>query len=141
MYRTSKQIDMYNRFLDKHKRIGYSVIDWYYIGNSTLVLHTKHGDTYTYDDKKRKVVRVMKEEDKVLGIMTEEDWRKEFALVLRDKMRKKGMKGYMLADKTGLSRIAISKYVNATRTPSSYNLVLIADALECLVSELTYFGR
>lgn len=141
MYRTSKQIDMYNRFLDKHKRIGYSVIDWYYIGNSTLVLHTKHGDTYTYDDKNRKVVRVMKEEDKVLGIMTEEDWRKEFALVLRDKMRKKGMKGYMLADKTGLSRIAISKYVNATRTPSSYNLVLIADALGCLVSELTYFGR
>lgn len=141
MYRTSKQIDMYNRFLDKHKRIGYSVIDWYYIGNSTLVLHTKHGDTYTYDDKKRKVVRVMKEEDKVLGVMTEEDWRKEFALVLRDKMRKKGMKGYMLADKTGLSRIAISKYVNATRTPSSYNLVLIADALGCLVSELTYFGR
>lgn len=141
MYRTSKQIDMYNRFLEKHKRIGYSVIDWYYIGNSTLVLHTKHGDTYTYDDKKRKVVRVMKEEDKVLGVMTEEDWRKEFALVLRDKMRKKGMKGYMLADKTGLSRIAISKYVNATRTPSSYNLVLIADALGCLVSELTYFGR
>lgn len=141
MYRTSKQIDMYNRFLEKHKRIGYSVIDWYYIGNSTIVLHTKHGDTYTYDDKKRKVVRVMKEEDKVLGVMTEEDWRKEFALVLRDKMRKKGMKGYMLADKTGLSRIAISKYVNATRTPSSYNLVLIADALGCLVSELTYFGR
>ena len=141
MYRTSKQIDMYNRFLEKHKRIGYSVIDWYYIGNSTLVLHTKHGDTYTYDDKKRKVVRVMKEEDKVLGVMTEEDWRKEFALVLRDKMRKKGIKGYMLADKTGLSRIAISKYVNATRTPSSYNLVLIADALGCLVSELTYFGR
>lgn len=141
MYRTSKQIDMYNRFLEKHKRIGYSVIDWYYIGNSTLVLHTKHGDTYTYDDKKRKVVRVMKEEDKVLGVMTEEDWRKEFALVLRDKMRKKGMKCYMLADKTGLSRIAISKYVNATRTPSSYNLVLIADALGCLVSELTYFGR
>lgn len=141
MYRTSKQIDMYNRFLEKHKRIGYSVIDWYYIGNSTLVLNTKHGDTYTYDDKKRKVVRVMKEEDKVLGVMTEEDWRKEFALVLRDKMRKKGMKGYMLADKTGLSRIAISKYVNATRTPSSYNLVLIADALGCLVSELTYFGR
>lgn len=141
MYLTSKQIDMYNRFLEKHKRIGYSVIDWYYIGNSTLVLHTKHGDTYTYDDKKRKVVRVMKEEDKVLGVMTEEDWRKEFALVLRDKMRKKGMKGYMLADKTGLSRIAISKYVNATRTPSSYNLVLIADALGCLVSELTYFGR
>ena len=141
MYRTSKQIDMYNRFLEKHKRIGYSVIDWYYIGNSTLVLHTKHGDTYTYDDKKRKVVRVMKEEDKVLGVMTEEDWRKEFALVLRDKMRKKGMKGYMLADKTGLSRIAISKYVNATRTPSSYNLVLIAGALGCVVSELTYFGR
>lgn len=141
MYRTSKQIDMYNRFLERHKRIGYSVIDWYYIGNSTIVLHTKHGDTYTYDDKKRKVVRVMKEEDKVLGIMTEEDWRKEFALVLRDKMRKKGMKGYMLADKTGLSRIAISKYVNATQTPSSYNLVLIADALGCLVSELTYFGR
>lgn len=141
MYRTSKQIDMYNRFLEKHKRIAYSVIDWYYIGNNTLVLHTKHGDTYTYDDKKRKVVRVMKEEDKVLGVMTEEDWRKEFALVLRDKMRKKGMKGYMLADKTGLSRIAISKYVNATRTPSSYNLVLIADALGCLVSELTYFGR
>lgn len=141
MYRTSKQIDMYNRFLEKHKRIAYGVIDWYYIGNDTLVLHTKHGDTYTYDDKKRKVVRVMKEEDKVLGVMTEEDWRKEFALVLRDKMRKKGIKGYMLADKTGLSRIAISKYVNATRTPSSYNLVLIADALGCLVSELTYFGR
>ena len=141
MYRTSKQIDMYNRFLEKHKRIGYNVIDWYYIGNDTLVLHIKNGDTYTYDDKKRKVVRVMKEEDKVLGVMTEEDWRKEFALVLRDKMRKKGMKGYMLADKTGLSRIAISKYVNATRTPSSYNLVLIADALGCLVSELTYFGR
>lgn len=141
MYRTSKQIDMYNRFFEKNRKIAYDVDDWYLIGDGVLVLHTRFGDTYTYDDKKRKVVRVMKEEDKVLGVMTEEDWRKEFALVLRDKMRKRGMKGYMLANETGLSRIAISKYVNATRTPSSYNLVLIADALGCLVSELTYFGR
>lgn len=141
MYRTSKQIDIYNRFFESNRKIAYDVDDWYSIGNDTLVLHTRFGDTYTYEDKKKKITRVLKPEDKVLGVMTEEDWRKEFLIVLRNKMKKKGIKGYMLADKTGLSRIAISKYVNATRTPSSYNLVLIADALGCLVSELTYFDR
>lgn len=141
MYRTSKQIDMYNRFFESNRKIAYDVEDWYSISNDTLVLHTRFGDTYTYEDKKKKITRVLKPEDKVLGIMTEDDWRKEFATVLRKKLKKKGMKTYILAEKTGLSRFAISNYLNAKRTPSSYNLVLIADALGCLVSELTYFDR
>lgn len=36
MYRTSKQIDMYNRFLEKHKRIGYGVID---MTGTTLIIN------------------------------------------------------------------------------------------------------
>lgn len=141
MYRTSKQIDIYNRFFESNRKIAYDVEDWYSIGNDTLVLHTRFGDTYTYEDKKKKITRVLKPEDKVLGVMTEDDWRKEFAAVLRKKLKKKSMKTYILAEKTGLSRFAISNYLNAKRTPSSYNLVLIADALGCMVSELTYFGK
>lgn len=141
MYRTSKQIDIYNRFFESNRKIAYDVEDWYSIGNDTLVLHTRFGDTYTYEDKKKKITRVLKPEDKVLGVMTEDDWRKEFAAVLRKKLKKKSMKTYILAEKTGLSRFVISNYLNAKRTPSSYNLVLIADALGCMVSELTYFGK
>lgn len=141
MYRTSKQIDIYNRFFERNRKIAYDVDDWYLIGDGVLVLHTRFGDTYTYEDKSGKITRVLRPEDKVLGVMTEEDWRKEFSIVLRKKMKQKGIKSYILTEKTGLSRFAISYYLNAKRTPSSYHLVIIADALGCLVSELTYFGN
>lgn len=62
-------------------------------------------------------------------------WRKEFAKLLRDKLRYEGITQERLAAETGISRITISKYLNQRATPSGYNLNLIAKCLNCPVSE------
>ena len=56
-------------------------------------------------------------------------------LMLR-KMNELGMSQKALAEETGLTESAISRYINGTRDPRLYNLIKIADALEMTLDEL-----
>ena len=63
-------------------------------------------------------------------------WRKEFAKLLRYKLRCTGISQEQLAAETGISRITINKYLDQRATPSGYHVNLIAEYLKCSVSEL-----
>lgn len=69
--------------------------------------------------------------------MTEQKWREEFGKrLLRLKYQAGKMSGRKLAEVSGISDDAISRYINGTRTPSAYNLVRLAKALNCSLDEL-----
>ena len=71
--------------------------------------------------------------------MSEEEWRKEFGNRLNALLRDRSMKHEVLADRLGVSRIMVSKYINGKATPSSYNLKRIARVLDCDIRELVDF--
>lgn len=69
--------------------------------------------------------------------MTEQEWREEFGKrITRLKYRAGKMNQKELAEASGISEDAISRYKNGTRTPSGYNLVRLAKALNCSLDEL-----
>lgn len=131
--------DMAMSFCKKYKIIAREIFDYFSFSPNFLVLWTTSGDTYTYDCKKDEIVKILKKEDKVIGKITETDWRKEFAMSLRRKLKEKGMSQRALCSITGISPTTINGYTTAKRIPDAYNLTLIANALECSISDLTCF--
>lgn len=66
----------------------------------------------------------------------EERFRMEFGRRLRRILDFKNISQLELSEKTGISQVAISKYIRGKRTPSFYNADKIARALGCSVTEL-----
>ena len=68
--------------------------------------------------------------------ITDEECRDAFAYNLSDIMKTRGFGQAALAEKTGLSKAMISKYINKQSTPTLTNLMKIAYALDCEPEEL-----
>ena len=67
----------------------------------------------------------------------DEEWiRREFAKRLRKQMHNEDIIQEELMYATGISRVALSHYMNAKQMPTGYNLCKIAKALNCTVSSL-----
>lgn len=71
--------------------------------------------------------------------LSEEAYRVEFARRLYKMMLHHQVNQGELGEMTGISRRTINDYINARRTPSSYNLERIAKALNCSVDALSYY--
>lgn len=59
------------------------------------------------------------------------EWQYKFASRLKKFMRAKQITQTELSKRTGLSRTAISSYLNGYSIPNAYNVYLIAKALDC----------
>lgn len=68
--------------------------------------------------------------------MTEQEWRKEFARRLRVLSNDKDLKKQDLAEATGLSKTAITRYHKERRTPDAFTILKLAKALDCDVADL-----
>lgn len=73
--------------------------------------------------------------------MTEQEWRNRFAFILRKKMRNKNMTQRDLAEAVGITECAISKYIQAKRTPRPNIISKLALVLECTTDELIRFDN
>lgn len=73
--------------------------------------------------------------------MSEQEWLDMFSRNLVSLMFECGMSQSELAYESGLSKAAISKYVNRERMPKPTAILNIAYALRCDVSELIDFGE
>lgn len=72
--------------------------------------------------------------------MSELEWMDIFGDNLRSLLEEQWMSQQELADATGLSKSAISKYINKQCMPSVAALVNIAHALNCEIDDILYFG-
>ena len=71
--------------------------------------------------------------------MTREEWAREFGKRLTRKIKSKNMTQEKLANVTGISQAAISKYTLGSSIPSGYKAFKICKALNCSIDELTNF--
>ena len=73
--------------------------------------------------------------------MTESEWLGIFSKKLIDKMCERGYSVGDLAEDTGLSKSAISYYINGARVPGVRAIINISRVLGCTVEELVNFGE
>lgn len=124
--------DKFNRY---YPVIADRVIDWYRSGRNSIVV--------VMDDESRMEYHYILNTVRNLVDLTEDDfdsednYQRDFSYNLMCKMADAGVNRGLLAEKTGISQVSISKYLNRKTLPSIYNCEKIARALNCSVSELT----
>lgn len=94
-------------------------------------------DTVVIYNDLRKTIRY--ESDKDFEHPDENNWLMNFGNNLEKIMRKRGANQTWLSRETGIQQPSISRIVRGKRTASNYEIRLIADALDCTVSELFDF--
>lgn len=78
-------------------------------------------------------------EQNARNVIDEETWRKEFGYRLRRTMSAQGVTQDILADKAGISRQMLGRYLRGSSTPSGYTLVRLSEVLNCNANDLTNF--
>ena len=90
---------------------------------------------YTLKD----VITVYQKHDKDMDILPEEDWKKEFARILKRTIHLSGMTQGEFADRIGISQSTISKYMRRQSIPSAYVLKTMARFLKLDLDYLCNF--
>lgn len=128
-------VGVYRDFQQQYPYLDEKVVDWYPSGQLeiSIILEDKSKYCYTYGNSG--LCRLYsKDEDE--ECVDEDNWRIEFSNNLRKKMLKIHVSQEELSERTGISQVSISKYLNCRATPSGHNIDLMARALHCSVSEL-----
>ena len=99
-----------------------------------LTIKLNDGTSVIYDDTEH----TMRNLPRDCNNMTEDECRREFGLRLRKLMHVKNISQSELSEKTGISNVTISNYLNFKATPSFYNADRIAKAIGCSIEELRY---
>lgn len=115
------------------------IVDWYPSGQMEITFKLKDGTRWTYCLMDSILAPVHDPKKYTEFEMDEREWRLAFAQRLHDKIRKMGISQDDLSMLTGISRVTISKYLNAKATPSGINIDRLAWALKCSSSELINF--
>lgn len=94
-------------------------------------------DTVVIYNDLRKTIRY--ESDKDYEHPDENDWLANFGSNLNKIISKRGGNQTWLSKATGIQQPTISRIISGKRSASNYEIRLIADALDCTVSELFGF--
>ena len=108
------------------------------IGPSETLYTLKDGRKVIYDEVDD-VITVYQKHDKDMDILPEEDWKKEFARILKRTIHLSGMTQGEFADRIGISQSTISKYMRRQSIPSAYVLKTMARVLKLDLDYLCNF--
>lgn len=125
---------VYEQFKRVRPSDAEKMIDWYPSGLLEITIRTSDGLKLRYDYVNN-TVRTVYSPYIDLSNFDEQKWRKEFAIRLDHRMKYYGVTIDELSYMTGISKVTISKYLNAKSTPSSFNLKQISQALHISSSE------
>ena len=131
--------------LEEFKSIYYSladdIVDSYPSGQMEITIKLADGSKWSYDYTTKGIRHLgnVKRDDSGEYI-PEDDYRLEFAIRLRRKLRLRGISYEELCERADISRQTLSKYLNGKSTPTIYTLSKMANVLNCSVSELTDFN-
>lgn len=126
---------VFAEFEELYPNIADEMYDWYPSGELEITVKTKDGKIVAYDFVDKHLTYIYDVDNK-RTYSDEQSWRDEFSYKLSEKMRIRCVGRDWLSDKTGISIMSISKYLNGKATPSAYNLERIARALRCTVREI-----
>ena len=73
--------------------------------------------------------------------MTEQEWRRKFAIKLSILIRRSNITRRALADKALISEASLSYYLSCKKSPNFRAIINLAYALGCSIEELIFFGE
>ena len=137
---------IFNEFKSRHPSLARQVMDYRPKGQMEIMvwLHDGRELIYNYLSKKARFAYIP-EEQKTYRVersyinFSEEEWRNEFSIRLKALLQAKKITQKELSNITNISERMITKYANAISTPSYYNILKLARALDCSTSDLTDF--
>ena len=127
-------MSMCKNLKDYFPSIARDAVEYEECGPWELRVIVSSGASYSYDDMHKTIRRLPRDRNN----MTEDEFRNEFGIRLRKYIERKHISQAELSDRTGISEVCISKYINGTRTPSFYMADKIARALDCSTEEFRY---
>lgn len=110
-------------------------IDYYEKGKYELIVKTKDGNAYSWDNMERTIRRLPRPNEP----MTEEQCKREFGIRLRRIMYVKGITQNELSELTGISQPILSGYITGKTAPSFVKVDVIAKALDCSADDFRLF--
>lgn len=75
-----------------------------------------------------------------MKVITEKEWRKIFSRRVKERMHDLDINQNELADKIGVTPVAISRYLRGSRTPKVDVIVKMSKVLGCSTDHLINFG-
>ena len=121
---------VYKDFKKDHHYSDDDIVDWWPIGANAIIAVLKDGTKLEYHHMLRTVRKVPTYNG------SEEEWRREFSRRLSFEMYERGFDQTYLAEASGISQTAISKYLHRKTTPSAYAVDRMARALGCYMDDL-----
>lgn len=135
----------YQRILDEvgiyDPGLAERICDWYGIGEFEIMLILDDGSKVQYEGLNHTYRWLPDYVEQSDGLLTEEEYKREFAHKLNRLMEANGYGQERLAKVTGISQSSISKYIRGDALPGYYNLMRFSHALNCPVSELTTYVK
>ena len=137
-------MDLWTPLLHDFKReypeLALRFVGWCPHSETEILVEIDDGAVYNYNSSDGSIGPYFKSR-RLIEDVNEQEWRDNFSLRLRTRMRRTQITSDELSEATGISRIMISRYMNGRATPSLYNSEKIADVLGCYVRDLTVFKK
>ena len=110
-------------------------VDYYRSGINAIVVLMNDGSRLEYHSTMNTIRSIVSSTEE--KAFTEDNYQRDFSYNLMSKMVDAGLTQSSLAEKTGISQVSISRYLNRKALPNIYNCEKIARVLNCSINELT----
>lgn len=120
--------------------ISSMLVDWWPTDHDEIIAELSDGSAIMYDGilKTFRKAPSIDELYERLKPTNEERWRRNFATRLLHLMCDRGMTQMDLAYEAGISQSSVAQYLNCNMTPNTFNIIRIAEALNCTRKEFCY---
>jgi DNA-binding XRE family transcriptional regulator len=120
-----------NRFESYYPSLYERIIDWWASGRMAITVKLDDGTLFEYDPMDESLRQVVDQSDEDETVI-----RKAFGNNIQKMLPFSGMNQGELADKVGVSRVMMSKYIRGKSVPNVIIARKIAWALDCDINEL-----
>lgn len=121
-------------FCEYFPSIAARAVKYYEPNVYELLVKLEDGSSVLYDDVEKTIRRMPTDKTE----MTEQACKKEFGFRLRKMMFRKNITQSELGEKTGISQVTLSNYINGKNIPGFYAVYKIVKALKCSMDELMF---
>lgn len=125
-------ISYLSEFMMRYPRLADLIEDFNLNGPLEFVIKLTDGRFVLYFELDNRIKMV----DGDIRDLSEEECREIFALRVKYRLFMRSLTQEDLSERTGISRLMINRYLTMKATPSWYNVIKIARALNCSVDEL-----
>lgn len=123
---------MYN-FRRQFPYVAAKVVHYHEESPLDLIVELNNGERYIYDDEMQSIRQLPATPD-----LDEQAFKREFRFRLRKLMARNDISQLELAERTGINKVTICRYLSGSSIPSFYAIDKIAKALGCSADAFRY---